>query len=125
MADTRKDVLKKQFDEAQGQEDSKGYKNVPMLGQDLRNRGDYRFNKKMQMHPDDYKTMVDIDERDKADIERGNMPGASAADKKSMKEAMDRQNRLGANYDSSVLDITDTGKGFDNAPPRRSGKPSR
>ena len=93
------------------------YKNQRMLGQDPRDKGMYRFSgspKKgtAQMHPDDSKVMVDIDERDNKDIDTYRAKGAKASkfEKMASDEAINRQNLLGKK--NAPADIRDTGRGF-------------
>lgn len=85
------------------------YKNKRMLGQDADDDNMYRFNDKNQMDPTDAKVSKDIDDRDVKDIDKGKSPDASKADKQSAKEAVERQNLMGAAYEGTNKD---TGKGF-------------
>jgi hypothetical protein len=89
-------------------------KNERMLGQSPEDKGMYRFNTDKKgnktMDPVDFKVMVDIQDRDHADIDKGSKPNASEADKKSAKEAKKRRNKLYEIQDGKMDD--ETGKGF-------------
>jgi len=88
------------------------YKNRRLDSQDPRDETMLRFgNTKdgLRMDPNDFQVMKDISARDDADIDRGDAPDISSADKRSRREAIDRQNRLSVANEGFNAD---TGKGY-------------
>ena len=88
------------------------YKNRRMYGQDPRDETMLRFGNTKdgrRMHPVDFQVMKDISDRDNADMQRGSRPDAPEADKRSRREAVERQNRLGVANEGFN---DDTGKGY-------------
>jgi hypothetical protein len=95
------------------------YKLRRMQGQNPKDEGMYRFRGSgmdARMHPTDAKVSRDINRRDREDIARAEEKARrgeplSKMERMAYKDAIERQNRLGARYSSS-LSYGDTGKGY-------------
>ena len=95
----------------------------PLVGGSGKGRGMYRFTGDVskgtgRMDESDARVMSDINKRDRADINsaedkaRRNEP-VSKTEKMAYKDAVDRQNRLGARYTSSAEGVTGEGESIE------------